>query len=86
MQKKNIAVEILNRALKEYVEQVGKQNVVLMEKFSTKFNNLLIIIIVFSKLTVFPCASVNLPSSSTCNNILNTSLCAFSISSNNIIE
>ena len=33
MQKKNIAVEILNRALKEYVEQVGKQNVVMMEKF-----------------------------------------------------
>ena len=40
MQKKNIAVEILNRALKEYVEQVGKQNVVLMEKFSTKFKKI----------------------------------------------
>lgn len=40
MQKKNIAVEILNRALKEYVEQIGKQNVVLMEKFSTKFQKI----------------------------------------------
>ena len=36
MQKKNIAVEVLNRALKEYVEQVGKKNVVMMEKGSTK--------------------------------------------------
>jgi len=40
MQKKNIAVEILNRALKEYVEQVGKLNVVMMEKFSTKFQRI----------------------------------------------
>lgn len=40
MQKKNIAVEILNRALKEYVEQVGKENIVLMEKFSTKFKKI----------------------------------------------
>lgn len=40
MQKKNIAVDVLNRALKEYVEQVGKQNVVLMEKFSTKFQKI----------------------------------------------
>lgn len=40
MQKKNIAVEILNRALKEYVEQVGKENIVLMEKFSTKFQKI----------------------------------------------
>ncbi len=40
MQKKNIAVEILNRALKEYVEQVGRKNVVLMEKFSTKFQKI----------------------------------------------
>ena len=40
MQKKNIAVEILNKALKEYVEQVGKENVVLMEKFSTKFQKI----------------------------------------------
>ena len=40
MQKKNVAVEVLNRALKEYVEQVGKHNVVLMEKFSTKFQKI----------------------------------------------
>ena len=40
MQKKNIAVEVLNRVLKEYVEQVGKENVVLMEKFSTKFQKI----------------------------------------------
>ena len=40
MQKKNIAVEVLNRALKEYVEQVGKKNVVMMEKFSTKFQKI----------------------------------------------
>ena len=40
MQKKNIAAQILNRALKEYVEQVGKQNVVMMEKFSTKFQKI----------------------------------------------
>lgn len=40
MQKKNIAVEVLNRALKEYVNQIGRQNVVMMEKFSTKFQKL----------------------------------------------
>lgn len=40
MQNKNVAIEVLNRALKEYVEQVGKQNVVLMEKFSTKFQKI----------------------------------------------
>ena len=40
MKKKNIVVEILNRALKEYVEQVGKENIVLMEKFSTKFKKI----------------------------------------------
>jgi len=40
MKKKNIAVEILNRVLKEYVEQIGKQNVVMMEKFSTKFQKI----------------------------------------------
>ena len=40
MQKKNIAVEILNRALKDYVEQVGKENVVMMEKFSTRFQKI----------------------------------------------
>lgn len=40
MQKKNIAVEILNRALKDYVEQVGKENVVMMENFSTRFQKI----------------------------------------------
>ena len=45
-----------------------------------------IIIIVFSKLTVLPWASVSLPSSNTCSKILNTSLWAFSISSNKTIE
>lgn len=40
MQKKNIAVEVLNRAVKDYVSQVGKQNVVMMEKFSTKFQKI----------------------------------------------
>lgn len=40
MQKKNIAVEILNRALKDYVDQVGKENVVMMEKFSTRFQKI----------------------------------------------
>ena len=36
MQKKNIAVEVLNRALKEYVNQIGRQNVVMMEKILNK--------------------------------------------------
>ena len=40
MQKKNIAVEILNRALKDYVEQIAKENVVMMEKFSTRFQKI----------------------------------------------
>ena len=40
MQKKNIAVEILNQALKDYVEKVGVQNIVMQEKFSTKFQKI----------------------------------------------
>ena len=40
MQKKNIAADILNRALKDYVEKIGRQNIVLMEKFSTKFKKI----------------------------------------------
>lgn len=40
MQQKNIAVEVLNRALKDYVEQVGKENIVMMEKFSTRFQKI----------------------------------------------
>ena len=44
------------------------------------------IIIVFLKSTVLPCESVIRPSSRTCSNTLNTSGCAFSISSNNTTE
>ena len=40
MQKKNIAVEVLNRALKDYVEKVGLKNIVMQEKFSTKFQKI----------------------------------------------
>ncbi|SIN58529.1 Uncharacterised protein [Mycobacteroides abscessus subsp. abscessus] len=47
---------------------------------------LVIMIIVFLKSTSRPLESVSLPSSSICNNTLNTSECAFSISSNNITE
>ena len=39
--------------------------------------------VVFLKSTVRPCPSVRRPSSSTCNNTLNTSGCAFSTSSSN---
>jgi len=45
-----------------------------------------IIIIVFLKSIVLPCPSVNLPSSNICKRVLNTSGCAFSISSNNTTE
>lgn len=40
MKKKNIAVEVLKKALKEYVEQVGSKNIILKEKFSTKFQKI----------------------------------------------
>ena len=40
MQKKNIAVEILNRALKDYIDKVRAENIVLGEKFSTKFKKI----------------------------------------------
>ena len=30
----------MNKALKDYIEKVGKQNIVLMEKFSTKFKKI----------------------------------------------
>ena len=56
----------------------------LLFKFEPAFE--VIIIIVFAKLTVLPCESVSFPSSNTCNKILNTSGCAFSISSKSIIE
>ena len=44
------------------------------------------IIIVFLKSTVLPSESVILPSSNTCNKMLNTSGCAFSISSKRTTE
>nr|DAS13264.1 MAG TPA: hypothetical protein [Caudoviricetes sp.] len=40
----------------------------------------------FLKSTTFPFPSVRRPSSSSCNKTLNTSGCAFSISSNRITE
>lgn len=40
MQKKNIAVEVLNRAIKDYVEKVGLKNIVMQEKFSAKFQKI----------------------------------------------
>lgn len=40
MQKKNIAVEILNRALRNYVERIAIKNIVMKEKFSTKFKKI----------------------------------------------
>ncbi len=42
MDEKNIAAEILKRALKEYVDRGGIENVVLMEKFSAKFQKIAI--------------------------------------------
>ena len=45
-----------------------------------------IIIIVFLKSTFLPNPSVRRPSSSTCSSRLNTSWCAFSISSNSTME
>ena len=52
--------------------------------FSITFEPILEVIInnVFLKSTVLPLESVNLPSSSSCNNKLKTSGCAFSTSSN----
>ena len=43
-------------------------------------------ITVLRKSTVRPWASVSRPSSSTCSSVLNTSACAFSISSNSTTE
>src|SRR3954464_15257776 len=42
--------------------------------------------IVFLKSTIRPCVSVSRPSSSTCSSVLNTSACAFSISSKSTTE
>ncbi|MDD3187029.1 MAG: HsdR family type I site-specific deoxyribonuclease [Bacilli bacterium] len=40
MKSKNIAAEVLNHALKEYIEKVGMVNLVLMEKFSERFKKI----------------------------------------------
>ena len=40
MQKKNIAAEVLARAMKDYIDKVGRQNIVMQEKFSTKFKKI----------------------------------------------
>ncbi|MDD4706345.1 MAG: type I restriction endonuclease subunit R, partial [Bacilli bacterium] len=40
MKSKNIAAEVLNRALKEYIIKLGGTNLVLMEKFSEKFKKI----------------------------------------------
>ena len=40
MKNKNVAADILQRALKEIINQIGKTNLILMEKFSGKFNRL----------------------------------------------
>ena len=41
IEKKNIAVEILIRSLKADIKQIGKENIAMMEKFSTKFQKIL---------------------------------------------
>ncbi|HHX69735.1 MAG TPA: DUF3387 domain-containing protein [Gallicola sp.] len=40
MKSKNIAAEVLNKALKEYIEKMGGINIVLKEKFSEKFKKI----------------------------------------------
>lgn len=40
MKSKNIAAEILNKTMKDYISSLGKTNVILMEKFSTKFKKI----------------------------------------------
>ena len=40
MKSKNIAAEVLNHALKEYIEKIGMINLVLMEKFSDRFKKI----------------------------------------------
>lgn len=40
MKSKNIAAEVLNHALKEYIEKIGLTNLVLMEKFSERFKKI----------------------------------------------
>lgn len=40
MKSKNIAAEVLNKALKDYIMKVGATNIVLMEKFSERFKKI----------------------------------------------
>lgn len=40
MKSKNIAAEVLNKALKGYIEKIGATNIVLMEKFSERFKKI----------------------------------------------
>lgn len=40
MKNRNIAAEVLNRALKKYIDLLGTMNIVLMEKFSTRFKKI----------------------------------------------
>ena len=37
MKEKNIAVEVVKRAMQDYIENVAKQNIVIQQKFSTRF-------------------------------------------------
>jgi type I restriction enzyme R subunit len=37
MKEKNIAIEVMKRAMQEYIENVARQNIVLQQKFSTRF-------------------------------------------------
>lgn len=40
MKSRNIAAEILNHALKDYIAKIGSNNITLMEKFSTRFKKI----------------------------------------------
>ncbi len=40
MSSKNVAVELLQHMLKEYIEQIGTTNIILMEKFSSQFKEI----------------------------------------------
>ena len=40
MKSKNVAAEVLNHALKEYIMKIGQTNLILMEKFSTRFKKI----------------------------------------------
>lgn len=42
MSSKNVAVELLQHILKEYIEQIGATNIILMKKFSSQFREIVI--------------------------------------------